>query len=289
MTTIGRNPLRHSDGQVTGISRDAFNSVVIAYAKSGDDNGPQKAEEIITLMDQIDTDSGSIGLCAPTVNTFTSLIDAYAQKNEWEAANQADRMLSRLLDEYLAGNKDLEPNIATWTIVINGWSRLSRKNRHGAAERAGRLLKRMEDLYRDGKISCRPDAIAYVTCMNAYAFSKGGDGALEAEQLLDEMNEYYMDGDDSMKPSARSVRIVLDAYVKNGDMIAAEDLLDKYEEFLGSGEDEESSENLKDVYKSLLYGYTQSGDVREARNYLEVMIEKNLKPDCTSFNRYVVF
>lgn len=283
-------PPRMIEGQLTGISQDAFNSVVIAYAKSREENGPQKAEEIITLMDQIDTENGSLGLCSPSINTFTSLIDAYAQKNEWEAASQADRMLNRLLEEFLEnGNTDLEPNIATWTIVINAWSRLSRKNRHGAAERAGRLLKRMETLHQDGKINVKPDAIAYVTCMNAYAFSKGGNGAMEAEQLLGEMNENYIDGDDTMKPSARSVRIVLDAYVKNGDMIAAEDLLDSYEEYLESDEADESSDNLKDCYSSLLFGYTQSGDVAEARNYLEYMLEKDLKPECASFDRYVIF
>ena len=84
------------------------------------------------------------------------------------------------------GNEDLEPNLATWTIVISAWARLSKKNRYGADERAGRLLKRMEDLSEAGRISFKPDAIAYVTCMNAYAFSKNGSGAPEAEKLLGE-------------------------------------------------------------------------------------------------------
>jgi pentatricopeptide repeat protein len=274
-------------GIVSGISTQAFNTVVTAYAKSGDERGPEKAEGLIVYMDQVDTENGSLGVCSPSINTFTSLIDAYAQRNEWEAANQADRILNQLLDQYMEGNDDLEPNIATWGIVINSWARLSKKNRTGAAERAGRLLKRMEDLYQAGRISCRPDAIVYVTCMNAYAFSKNGSGAAEAEQLLDEMNECYLDGDDSMKPSARSIKIVIDSWVKNGDMERAEDFLDKYEDFVASEQTPEFSEEIRDIYRSMLFGYTQQQNTSRARFYLEDMIEKGLKPDSVCFDRCV--
>lgn len=206
------------NGKFTGIGVDAFNAVVVAYAKSGLENGPQKAEELIAYMDQVDSESGAFGICSPNVKTFTSLIDAYCQQNEWESVSQADRILNRLLDQYLEGNEDLEPSVATWTIVISAWGRLSKKNRRGASDRAGRLLRRMEELHRSGRISCKPDAITYVTCMNAYVFSRGGEDAGEAEKILDQMNENYLDGDDSMKPSPRSVRLVADAWIKSGDM-----------------------------------------------------------------------
>lgn len=278
-------PPRMSGGKVSGISTVAFNTIVTAYAKSGDERGPEKAERLIVYMDQVDTDNGSLGVCSPSVQTFTSLIDAYAQKNEWEAANQADRILNQLLDQFMEGNDDLEPNIATWTIVINAWARLSKKNRRGAAERAGRLLKRMEDLYQAGRSSCRPDAIAYITCMNAYAFSRNGGGAAEAEDLLDEMHECYLDGDDSMKPSVRSIKVVTDAWIRNGDMERAEDLLDKYDDFVASEESPDFSEAIRDIYRSMLFGYTQQENTARAHFYLEYMIEKGLKPDNFCFDR----
>ena len=284
---IKHYPPQMVSGVVSGISTDAFNSVVTAYAKSGEDRGPEKAENLIMYMDQIDTDNGSLGVCSPTINTFTSLIDAYAQQNEWEAATQADRILNQLLDQYLEGNDDLEPNIATWTIVINAWARLSKKNRNGAAERAGKLLKRMEDLWQAGRISHKPDAIAYVTCMNAFAFSKNGVGAEEAEKLLNEMNEYYLDGDDSMKPSARSIKIVVDSWVKNGDMERAEDFLDNYEDYLVSENEADVPEIVRDLYRSMLFGYTQQGDTSRAKFYLEYMIENGMEPDSFCFDRII--
>lgn len=283
---VKKFPPEMIQGKAAGISVEAFNAVVTAYAKSGDEAGPEKAEGLIVYMDQIDTENGSLGVCAPTINTFTSLIDAYGQRNEWEAASQADRILNQLLDQYLEGNDDLEPNIATWTIVINSWARLSKKNRKGAAERAGRLLKRMEDLYEDGKISCKPDAIAYVTCMNAYAFSKQGLGASEAERILDEMNENYLDGDDTMKPSPRSIKIVLESWVKCANMERAEDLLDKYEMFL-EHDNPEVFEVTKEIYKSILFGYTQQENPERARSYLEYMLDEDMEPDSFCFERVI--
>jgi hypothetical protein len=284
---VEQYPPQMVGGKVVGISTDAFNTIVTAYAKSGDERGPEQAEQLIVYMDQVDIEHGSLGVCSPSINTFTSLIDAYAQRNEWEASSHADRILNQLLDQYMEGNDDLEPNIATWTIVINSWARLSKKNRKGAEERAGRLLKRMEDLHEAGRISCKPDAIAYVTCMNAYAFSKSESGAEEAETILDEMNEFYLDGDDTMKPSARSIRVVIDAWVKNGDMSRAEGMLDKYEEFLAGQGDLNDKNDIRDLYRSMLFGYTQNDDTSSAQSYLELMFEEGLKPDSFCFDRYV--
>lgn len=276
------------DGKFTGVGVDAFNAVVVSYAKSGQENGPAKAQELIAYMDQVDSENGSFGICSPNINTFTSLIDAYCQQNEWESATQADRILNRLLEQYLEGNEDLEPNVATWTIVINAWGRLSKKNRGGAADRAGKLLRRMEDLHQEGRISCKPDAITYVTCMNAYAFARGGEDAGEAEKLLEEMNELYLDGDDSMKPSARSVRVVADAWIKSNDMESAEQFLDDYEDYLYEGDDtDQVSEDTIDMYRSMLFGYTQQGNMERARFYLNFMVEKYMKPDNLCFDRII--
>jgi len=280
-------PPKILDGKFSGISVDAFNSVVVAYAKSGREDGPLKAQELIAFMDQVDSENGSLGICSPNIKTFTSLIDAYCQQNEWDSIGNADRMLNRLLDQYLQGNEDLEPSVATWTIVINAWGRLSKKNRKGAADRAGRLLRRMEDLYRDGRISCKPDAITYVTCMNAYAFARGGEDAGEAEKLLEEMNELYLDGDDTMKPSPRSVRVVADAWIKSGDMASAESFLDDYEKYLYEDGESEISEETADMYRSMLYGHAKSGNMDRARYYLDFMIEKDMKPDNLCFDRLI--
>ena len=286
----------------SALSTDVFNSVVLSYAKSNLEDGPQRAQDLIVYMSNLD-----LPQCEPNSKTFTTLIDAYAQMNEWESVFEAERILNNLLDQYLKeGRQDLEPNVATWTIVISAWARLSRKSRRGACDNAGKLLRRMEALNEQGRITARPDAITYVTCMNAYAYTKTPKSLREAQSILDEMNERYLDGDDTMKPSLKSIKILLDGWIKAGNMNQAEEILDTYEDIL----DEESSKlkgsqsssssfssnsnsrsketTLGDIYQSMLLGYTQAQDPRRASVYLEMMVDEDgMEPDAMCYERII--
>ena len=282
--------------QRTGMTIDSFNVVLTAWAKSGLEYGPERAEALIMFMDQLDRASDYPGqTIRPSVSSFTSLIDAYAQQNEWEGCGNAERILNRMVDSHLQGEPAIEPNVASWTIVISAWARLSKKNNKKAADRADRLLKRMEALYDEGRISFGPDAIVLVTCMNAFAFSKTSEGPQKAEEILDEMNERYMDGDDSMKPSARSICMVIDAWIKSSHadaMERAEQVLDRYEDhletLLASQEDAPNVlDAVADIYRSMLFGWSQRGNPIQAQEYLFDMVDKNMKPDCFCFDKVI--
>jgi hypothetical protein len=282
---VAKYPPQLVKGQLSGIGVNAINSVITAWAKSGDEDGPRRAEQLIVFMDEVDKENGSLGLCSPNVRSFTSLIDAYAQTNEWDGVSQCEMTFNRLLDQSMDGNEDLEPTVATWTIVISAWARLSKKNYKGAADRSHRLLKRMETLHRDNRISFEPDAITYVSCMNAFVFSKESDAPPRAEAILDEMNEKYLDGDDTMKPSSRSVKIVIDAWIKKGNMERAEDLLDRYEDLLAQDDSPRTFDELQDIYRAMLFGWGKIDDPERAQFYLTYMIEKGMQPDSFCFDR----
>ena len=283
------------NGQPVGVTLDMFNVILTAWAKSGLEYGPERAEKLLVYMEQLEAKQGNPGLLRPSVSSLTSLIDAYAQTNEWEGVGQGERILNRMLDFHLQGeSNDMEPNVATWTIVISAWARLSRKNNRGAASRAGRLLRRMEALHQEGRISFGPDAVAYVTCLNAYAFSKTVEGPTKAREILDEMYERYLDGDDTMKPSAKSIRIVIDAFVNSNTpncMDEAERTLDHYEDLLESLATPEdpygSLEHLRDVYRTLLFGWCKQSDPEQAQAYLLDMVERDMKPDCFCWDRAI--
>lgn len=284
-----------ADDCPTGVTLESFNVVLTAWAKSGLDYGPERAEKLITYMDQLETLHGNPGVLKPNVQSFTSLIDAYTQKNDWERVAQAEGILNSVLDHYLSGEEDLEPNIASWTIVISAWARLSKKSYRNAPARAGRLLKRMEALYEEGRISFAPDAIAYITCMNALAASKTADGSQQAQDMLDEMHEKYLDGDDSMKPSARSIKVVIDSWVRNQDnsksMERAEEMLDRYEDLLhsmGPPDDPPTvKDDVRDIYRSMIAGWSTRVDPEQCMAYLTDMIEKDLQPDCFCFDKVI--
>jgi uncharacterized tellurite resistance protein B-like protein len=284
----------------TDISIDTFNVVLTAWAKSSEDYGPERAEKLILLMDELD--HGGQRSLRPNVSSFTSLLDAYAQKLDWDSVSQAEQIFNRLLDQYLEGEADREPNIATWTIVLSAWAKLSRKKYKGAAKRADRLMTRLESLYKEGRISFGPDAIVYISIMNAWAFSKTPEGAARAQEILNEMFERYLDGNESMKPTAKSIRVVIESWMKSGlpdAMERAEQLLDNYEDFLDSlceGKDnqqddsspsEDIPEEVADVYRTMLFGWTKNGDPEQAQEYLMDMVEKNMKLDPFCFDKII--
>jgi hypothetical protein len=281
-------PIRDSDGNAHGMTREAFNVILTAWAKSGEEDGPERAEKLLVYMDKVDKNNGSPGLVNPTVSSFTSLIDAYAQINDWDGVNKSEGVLNRLLDEYLENNDpELEPNVASWTIVISAWTRLSRKNYKGAANKAERLLKRMETLHEAGRVSFPPDVITYITCMNAFAASKTPDGPIRAEEILDEMNEKYIDGDDSFRPSPKTIRSVVDAWIK-GDasncMERAEGVVDRYKDYL---DHQTAFDDVADIYRSMLFGWAKRSDPVRAQSYLVQMVEKGMKPDSFSFDKII--
>ena len=271
-----------------GINIDTFNVVLTSWAKSNLSYGPERAEKLLVFMDEVDKKHGGTGFLKPNVHSFTSLIDAYAQTTEWDGVSHSERILNNMLSTFLESNDPmLEPNVASWTIVISAWTRLSKKNQRGAAPRADTLLKRMEELYAAGRISFAPDAITYVTVMNAWALSRRDDGPEKAEEILDEMNEQYIDGDDSFKPSSKSIRNIVEAWVKletlNG-LQRAEKFLQRY---MSIDSMQETTDETKDVFKTLLFGWSKQENPYRAQDYLFEMAKRGLKPDSFSFDRVI--
>ena len=254
---------------------EAFNAILTAWAKSGLEDGPQQAEQLLIYMEQIEVN--------PTIMSFTSLIDAYAQTNTWEGVYQAESILNRLLEQYLQDNQSPEPNVASWTIVISAWTRLARRSNKGAPPKADALLKRMEEL--QGRITCKPDAITYIQVMNAWVASKMNTE--RAEEILNEMHERYLDGDDDMKPSPRSVRAVVEAWVKSESikgMNQAEALLHRVKDI---EEMQRPSDEVKDIYKHMIFGWSKLEDPFRAHEYLVEMIKQDLQPDSFCFDRII--
>jgi hypothetical protein len=263
------------------ISVDAFNVVITAWAKSGIEYGPERAEKLIVLM----SDAG----IEPTISSFTSLIDSYSQTNTWEGSNQCERIFNRVLDMYLVdGDKLFEPSVVSWSVVLSAWGKLAKKNHKGASERADKLFRRMELLHREGRISQGPDPILYVKCMNANAYSQTLEGLHRAKDILNDMNDRYLDGEDAFLPTARSILILIDQWVRSSlpnKMDEAESILNCYKEHLFTIPSVDDS--LSAIYKSMVIGWANDGDPILAQEYLEEMVEIGLTPDPFCFEKVI--
>jgi hypothetical protein len=281
---VQRFPPSPNSSSEQGMGMAGFNAVITAWAKSGVEYGPERAEKMIQLMD-------GIGL-SPSMVTLTSLIDAYAQLNSWDGIGQSERILNRIIDLYLDGDESFQPSIVTWTVVMSAWCRLARKGFKGAAARADRLLRRLETLHEEGRMSFGPDAIAYITVMNANAFSKTAEGLTRATEILDEMNERWLDGDESFKPTPRSIRMLVDFWVKNSAedrMTHAEDILERYAEHIDPAEisDDKARMDLSEIHKSMIFGYCQTGEPDLAQNHLQELYDNNLDIDALCLCRII--
>jgi hypothetical protein len=227
----------------------------------------------------------------PTINSFTSLIDAHSQTNTWDGANQCERIFNRVLDMYLVdGDVLFEPSIVSWSVVLSAWGRLAKKNHRGASERADKIFLRMETLFREGRITNGPDHILYIKCMNANACSETVEGLQRAKDILDEMNEKYMDGDDKFIPTARSVYVLIDGWVHSSlpnKLEEAETILNSYKDHLFTIESFDDKSSLPAIYKSMVIGWANDGDPILAQEYLEEMIEKGLTLDSFCFEKVI--
>lgn len=267
------------------LSVDVFNVVLTAWAKNDDTNSPECAEKLLVFMTENDV--------RPNASSFTCLIDAYGQKTEWKSALVCEGILLRMLGLFLDGDKSLEPNIVSWTVVTSTWARLSRKGSKDAAKKADTLLRNLENLHETGKISYPPDAKIYLTCMNANAFLKTPDSLKRAVEILDEMNELYLDGDESFKPTSRSIHLILDSFVHSelpNKLVEAELLFEKYKSnFLDDLdlEDEINTDRTTQLWRTMVYGWSQTGNPVQAGHYLDEMIDYNLNLDSACFDRVI--
>lgn len=279
-------PAIDSERNVKGIGVKTFNVVLTAWAKSGQEDGPERAESLLLLMDQINNDSGNDGILKPNIFSFTSLVDAHAQKNDWDSVSCAEQILNRLIDQYLLGEIDFEPDATCWTTVISAWKRLAKKGFKGAAQKADKLLTRMEDLKDAQKTSVEPDAVTYLAVLNAWASTRGTEAAKHATDLLYKMDEMHLAGKEEMKPLHKSFRVVIDQWVKiNGKvgMARAASLLNRMEEMHPNS----NSMDIKDIYRSMLFGWSKMDNPVKAEAVLRTMVDRDMMPDSFCFDKVI--
>ena len=147
----------------------------------------------------------------PDVRSFTIYIDSFAQQTDYDAVQESDNILSKLVDLFLSGQLDFEPDVTCWTTVIRGWMRLAKRTKK-AAFKAEDLLERMIVLHDDGKITCEADEILYSSVLKAHVLA----GFMwEAERVLTTMEYLWKQGDEEMKPSVKVLNTVIEGWVRS--------------------------------------------------------------------------
>jgi pentatricopeptide repeat protein len=189
----------------------------------------------------------------------------------------------------LSKSNCFEPNIATYTIILDGASHCP--NPKERIEFTEALLVRLIT-ESSKKPELRPTTVTFSTVINAFARSGSDEAAERAEKLLELAHTLHNDGWSGAEPNAVMYTSVIKAWAKAGNPDRAELLLKRmYEDYTLNG-----NTNVKPniwSFNTVLAAWSKgspTGAVESAEKLLRKMIDLNeqgildSRPDTVSYN-----
>lgn len=235
----------------------SFNTVINAWAKSGEEDSGQCAENIFTGMEywQLECENNPTTEytgAAPNARTLSGVMDAWAQSGASGAEERALHILMHAIDKQRAsiqvGGPPVEgtvmkPNVIIFNSAIHAW--VNSKRGLAGAEKAEEILRLLERLSESGELGeieeydnddegLKPNTRTLSLVIDAWAqcesSDKTGAAAKRAQDILNTMERLYREGH-SVKPSSMAFTSCIAAWsrsVRNPDAAAqAEALLDR--------------------------------------------------------------
>jgi len=183
---------------------ECFEIVLHAWAVSHRPDAPQKAEDLVTLLD-ISYIEGSTTV-KPTRTTFNQLLTTWSKSTHPEAAQRAEGILHHMKRmSSLEGYEHMKPNIVSYTTLISAWAK---KGSSDSAIRADNILKQAVDQQKEDEEECT-DAIMFNIVADAYAKSSSNKAHLKSRAVLSRQRALYASGHKRCKPDVYSFSSVL--------------------------------------------------------------------------------
>lgn len=187
-----------------------FNTAIKAWTNSREDAAVLKAEALMERMEERYNSIGDEFLdVKPDKYTYNTLITGWLRSDLGiTSAENAESLLRKMVQKYLDGDQNLEPNQKIFSSIIDKWAK-SDPSRNIAVKHSLGLLELMELLCDRGCTHLRPDKITYTNIIDAIARSRSPSGGRQALTLLTDMEEKYRDGFYNVKPSAQTYSCTL--------------------------------------------------------------------------------
>lgn len=158
-----------------------YNAVLYAWANSGLDEAPKRAERVFQRMVEKDI--------VPDVVSFNTLISVYARSWDPSAAQQAESILRDMQE-----NERVEINTIAYNTVLTAWKRSRQQD---SALRAENLLHEMTNLYENGNDAVKPDAQSFGVVIRKQVYVQNVE---RADVILRKMTEMYRARDLEVEP-----------------------------------------------------------------------------------------
>jgi len=182
----------------------------------------------------------------PNVQTFTSVISAWAKSRDNKAGEKAEALIDQMINLYEKGDKDVRPNVLSFTSAIHAYARIGARDgaqrgedllkkmksigvkpnlqtynvlislwgnsqQMGAGKKAESILTKLEDEFRNGNKDMRPTVVSYTSCISAWAKSPDHGKAERASAVLGRMKEMHALGNIADRPNEFSYTAVINA------------------------------------------------------------------------------
>lgn len=244
----------------------AFNGYLEALAKSG---RVEEAEDLLRQMEDL-YDSGELEE-APSVISYTTVIDGFARSRREGASARAESFLRRMMDR-----DDLSPNAVTYNSVINAHV----QSFNIAAAEA--LLREMHETFlQSGNMEIRPTMHSYSVVISGIARSRRPDAGERAETILEQVWEMARSGDLDKPPDVVLYNAVLDCWAKLSS--STPETASRAVAFLEKMRDEKI---VPDVisYNTIIHCLSQCGRTSDAELVLDQMKEAGVNPNSITYN-----
>lgn len=195
--------------------RGAFNTLINSWAESSRPDTIEQAFAVFRLMIE-DPRCLELGI-RPDTKTFSSLLKLLVKSDSHDAGKWAEAIMNIMQSRYEGGDEAAKPDDIAYNLAIEA---CFRARDH---DRAVELFGRME------KSDTPPDRRTLAGILNHWSSIGTFAAAERAETILSRMNESAKK-DPNMKPNAFAYSSVIRAWMKSGDMEAADRVWALYEQ-----------------------------------------------------------
>ena len=265
-----------------------LNAVMSTWVKSRSPGACKRIQELVQEMEQ--SSEPTIRPDLISYNTYLHALTLQSKKPGF--AQKADELLQKMENQYESGACSFGPNLFSYNLLIEAWSKSPSPD---AAMRAAHVLRKLAKVQRPG---VEPDTFSFNQVLAALSHSPMKGAAKMAEQLLWYMDKAYKNGIHSnSKPDAISFSSVIQAYARSGEAgaaVKAERLLQHMKERYYGHNETDAKPNRK-VYNSIIHCWARSGEgtlgARKAEALMQEMQElrekyndESMAPNLVTFN-----
>ncbi|CAB9514813.1 Pentatricopeptide repeat-containing protein [Seminavis robusta] len=233
-----------------------------------------RAEALLRLMWDSHQMVPSMQHLVPDVSCYNSVMHAYINATNYNAAGEAERLFQELQHKSTEeAYAHLQPTTETYGTLIHAWAQ------HGNVDQAAKILAFMCDTTTNDT-AAMPDAQCFNSVMNAHAKSKAIVAGKEANRLLEKMWELHRD---DRFPAAAHIRpnnitygSVIHAWAQSGHADAgekAERLLREMAD-MAKALDDDSLMPTTRTYNSVIHAWGSCGDYDRARAVFQELPSK---------------